>query len=90
MTVRFLNGIWYRYNDDRSKKALKHYSVLLLYLKIYGHMSIVKQWNLEEVDKLDWSWEVWNNEMFVAIKRVMGDHQQQTRKQQEKRFYIKN
>ena len=53
-------------------------------------MSIVKQWNLEEVDKLDWSWEVWNNEMFVAIKRVMGDHQQQTRKQQEKRFYIKN
>jgi len=80
MTVRFLNGIWY----------LKHYSVLLLYFKIYGHMSIVKQWNLEEVDKLDWSWEVWNNEMLVAIKRVMGDHQQQTRKQQEKRFYIKN
>jgi antitoxin component of MazEF toxin-antitoxin module len=33
-------------------------------------MSIVKQWNLKEGDKLDWSWEVHNNEMFVAVRRI--------------------
>jgi antitoxin component of MazEF toxin-antitoxin module len=33
-------------------------------------MSIVKQWNLKEGDKLGWSWEVRNNEMFVAIRRA--------------------
>jgi hypothetical protein len=33
-------------------------------------MSIVRQWNLKEGDKLDWSWEVRNNEMFVAIRKL--------------------
>jgi hypothetical protein len=33
-------------------------------------MPIVRQWNLKEGDKLDWSWEVSNNELFVVIRRV--------------------
>jgi hypothetical protein len=33
-------------------------------------MSIVKQWNLKEGDKLDWSWEARNNEMFLAVRRI--------------------
>jgi bifunctional DNA-binding transcriptional regulator/antitoxin component of YhaV-PrlF toxin-antitoxin module len=33
-------------------------------------MPIVRQWNLKEGDKLDWSWEVRSNEMFVVIRRV--------------------
>jgi hypothetical protein len=33
-------------------------------------MSIVKQWSLKEGDRLDWSWEVRNNEMFVVVRRV--------------------
>ncbi len=33
-------------------------------------MSIVKQWNLKEGDKLDWSWEVVNGEMVVVVRRT--------------------
>jgi hypothetical protein len=33
-------------------------------------MSIVRQRNLKEGDKLDWPWEVRNNEMVVVIRRV--------------------
>jgi hypothetical protein len=33
-------------------------------------MPIVRQWNLREGEKLDWSWEVRNNEMFILIRRV--------------------
>jgi len=33
-------------------------------------MSIIRQWNLKEGDKLDWSWEVRNNEMIVVVKKV--------------------
>jgi hypothetical protein len=33
-------------------------------------MFIVRQWNLKEGDKLNWSWEVSNNELFVVIRRV--------------------
>jgi hypothetical protein len=39
-------------------------------LRITVPQSIVNQGNLKEGDKLDWSWEVCNNEMFVAIRRV--------------------
>jgi antitoxin component of MazEF toxin-antitoxin module len=38
-------------------------------LRIVLPMPIVRQWNLREGDKLDWSWEVRNNEMFVVIRR---------------------
>jgi hypothetical protein len=33
-------------------------------------MPIVRQWSLKEGDKLDWSWEVRNNEMIVVVKKV--------------------
>lgn len=33
-------------------------------------MPIVRQWNLKERDKLDWSWEVQNNEMVVVVRKV--------------------
>ena len=33
-------------------------------------MPIVRQWSLKEGDKLDWSWEVQNNEMVVVIRKV--------------------
>ena len=33
-------------------------------------MPIVRQWGLKEGDKLDWSWEVRNNEMLVVIRKV--------------------
>jgi hypothetical protein len=39
-------------------------------------MSIVRQWSLKEGDKLDWSWEVRNNEMFVVVRRVEQQQQQ--------------
>ena len=33
-------------------------------------MPVVRQWNLKEGDKLDWSWEVQNNEMIVVVRKV--------------------
>jgi bifunctional DNA-binding transcriptional regulator/antitoxin component of YhaV-PrlF toxin-antitoxin module len=33
-------------------------------------MSIVRQWNLKEGDKLDWSWEVRNSEMIVVVRKM--------------------
>jgi Antidote-toxin recognition MazE, bacterial antitoxin len=33
-------------------------------------MPIVRQWSLKEGDRLDWSWEVRNNEMLVVIRKV--------------------
>jgi len=33
-------------------------------------MSIVRQWSLKEGDKLDWAWEVRNNEMVVVVRKV--------------------
>ena len=33
-------------------------------------MPIVRQWSLKEGDKLDWSWEVQNNEMVVVVRKV--------------------
>lgn len=33
-------------------------------------MSIVRQWSLKEGDKLDWAWEVRNNEMIVVVRKV--------------------
>jgi hypothetical protein len=33
-------------------------------------MPIVRQWNLKEGDKLDWSWEVRNNDMIVVVRKV--------------------
>jgi hypothetical protein len=39
-------------------------------LRIVLQMLVVRQWNLKEGDKLDWSWEVRNNEeMYVVIRR---------------------
>ena len=32
-------------------------------------MSIVRQWNLNAGDELDWSWEVIKGEMIVRVKR---------------------
>ena len=33
-------------------------------------MSIVRQWNLKDGDKLDWSWEARNNEMVVVVRKA--------------------
>jgi hypothetical protein len=33
-------------------------------------MSIVKQWKLNEGDKLDWNWEVLNGKMVLVVSRV--------------------
>jgi hypothetical protein len=33
-------------------------------------MPIVRQWNLKDGDKLDWSWEVRNNDMVVVVRKV--------------------
>lgn len=32
-------------------------------------MSIIKQWGLKEGDKIEWSWEVLNNEMVVVVRQ---------------------
>jgi hypothetical protein len=32
-------------------------------------MSIVRQWQLKEGDKLDWSWEARNGEMILVVRR---------------------
>jgi hypothetical protein len=56
-------------------------------------MPIVRQWNLKEGDKLDWSWEVRNNEeMFVVIRRRrrrrVGQQQTTTREEDSSRGII--
>jgi hypothetical protein len=33
-------------------------------------MNIVRQWQLKEGDKLDWSWEARDNEMVMVVKKV--------------------
>ena len=33
-------------------------------------MPIVRQWNLKDGDKLDWSWEARNNEMVVVVRKA--------------------
>jgi hypothetical protein len=33
-------------------------------------MSIVRQWNLKEGDKLDWSWAARNSEMVVVVRKL--------------------
>jgi antidote-toxin recognition MazE-like antitoxin len=32
-------------------------------------MSIVKQWQLKEGDKLDWSWEARDGEMILLVRK---------------------
>ncbi|HET7147992.1 MAG TPA: AbrB/MazE/SpoVT family DNA-binding domain-containing protein [Candidatus Nitrosopolaris sp.] len=32
-------------------------------------MSIVRQWQLKEGDKLDWSWEARDGEMILVVRR---------------------
>jgi hypothetical protein len=32
-------------------------------------MSIVKQWKLNEGDRLDWSWEILNGKMVLVVSR---------------------
>jgi hypothetical protein len=33
-------------------------------------MNIVRQWQLKEGSQLDWSWEIINGEMVVAVRKV--------------------
>jgi hypothetical protein len=33
-------------------------------------MNIVRQWQLKEGDKLDWTWEARNNEMVVVVRKA--------------------
>ena len=47
-------------------KASSNYSSL----RTVVPMPIVRQWNLKGGDKLDWSWEVRNNEMIVVVRKV--------------------
>jgi hypothetical protein len=35
-------------------------------------MSIVRQWQLKEGDKLDWSWEARDGEMILLVRRKRG------------------
>ncbi|MDQ6864259.1 MAG: AbrB/MazE/SpoVT family DNA-binding domain-containing protein [Thermoproteota archaeon] len=35
-------------------------------------MSIVRQWQLKEGDKLDWSWEARDGEMILVVRRKRG------------------
>ena len=35
-------------------------------------MSIVRQWQLKEGDKLDWSWEARDDEMILVVRRKWG------------------
>ncbi|MDN5844799.1 MAG: AbrB family transcriptional regulator [Candidatus Nitrosocosmicus sp.] len=32
-------------------------------------MSIIKQWNLKEGDKIEWSWEILQGEMVVVVRK---------------------
>jgi len=34
-------------------------------------MSIVRQWQLKEGDKLDWSWEARNGEMILVVRKKL-------------------
>lgn len=34
-------------------------------------MSVVKQWKLEEGDKLEWEWKVIDGEMALVIKKAI-------------------
>jgi hypothetical protein len=53
-------------------------------LRIVLPMPIVRQWNQREGDKLDWSWEVRNNEeMFVVIRRRRVGQQTTTTEEEE-------
>jgi hypothetical protein len=33
-------------------------------------MSIIKQWKLQEGDKIDWEWEILKGEMVLVIKKL--------------------
>jgi hypothetical protein len=35
-------------------------------------MSIVRQWQLKEGDKLDWSWEARDGEMILVVRKKGG------------------
>ena len=35
-------------------------------------MSIVRQWQLKEGDKLDWSWEARDGEMILVVRKKRG------------------
>jgi len=39
-------------------------------LQIYSRKITVRQWSIKEGDKLDWPWEVQNNEMVVVVRKV--------------------
>ena len=39
-------------------------------LRITVPQSIVNQWDLQEGDELDWSWQAKNNEMVLVVRRV--------------------
>ena len=38
-------------------------------------MAVVKQWKLNEGDKLEWEWEARNGEMILKVTKVKGQKQ---------------
>ena len=38
-------------------------------LKTTIPISMVRQWNLQSGDKLDWSWESMNNQMVMVVRK---------------------
>ena len=41
-------------------------------LKTTIPISMVRQWNLQLGDKLDWSWQSVNNEMVMMVRKVVN------------------
>jgi hypothetical protein len=41
-------------------------------LKTTIPISMVRQWNLQSGDKLDWSWQSVNNEMVVMVRKAVN------------------
>lgn len=63
MTKRLIQQL-----GERTKVAKAHSKTSSLRITIPE--SIVKQWNLEEGDELDWSWVAKNNEMILEVRKV--------------------
>jgi len=55
-------------------------------LKTTIPISMVRQWNLQSGDKLDWSWESVNNEMVMVIRKSHIDSKSKTSSEEESPF----
>ena len=53
------------------------YGVLPKYFLIIP-MNIVRQWELKEGDKLDWSWDEIGEELLIVVKKMGYDHTRNT------------